>query len=87
MHKTGRPWYRRGNDSWYVWFNGKQEMLARGGTNKAAACIRFAELIGAESPPAPPPRAILTVSGLVEAYKTHLKDRIKPTTRGEQRLI
>jgi hypothetical protein len=78
MPKTGRPWYRRQTDSWYVWLNGKQVMLATGRKNKAAAHARFAELLG--EPPAGTGRAAPTVGELVEAYKSHVKDRIKATT-------
>lgn len=78
MQKTGRPWYRRQNDSWYVQVDGKQVQLAKGKENKAAAYFRFAELLEAGVPSAPRPAA--TVGELVEAYKAHLKNRIKPTT-------
>jgi integrase len=78
MHKTGRPWYRRAKDSWYVWHEGQQVFLAKGKENKAAAFARFAEILGAEPVHASP--AVATVGELVERYKVHLKDRIKPTT-------
>jgi hypothetical protein len=45
MHKTGRRWYRKGNDAWYVWHAGKQVLLAKERANKAEAFARFAELL------------------------------------------
>jgi integrase len=74
--KTGRPWFRKQTDSWYVWHRGRQVPLAKGRANKAAAYARFAELLR-EGPADSPP---LTVGALVAAYKEHLKGQIKPTT-------
>jgi hypothetical protein len=78
MQKTGRPWYRRGKDSWYVWHEGQQVFLAKGKKNKAEAFTRFAEILKTE--PGHGLSAVTKVSELVEGYKSHLKDRIKPTT-------
>jgi integrase len=78
MRKTGCPWYRQGTDSWYVWHEGRQVLLAKGRESKAEAYARFAALLGAA--PATEPRPALTIQGLVEAFKTHRKDRIKPAT-------
>src|SRR5262245_43802344 len=78
MSKVGRPWYRKGTESWYVWHGGRQVFLARGKKNRAGAFARFAVLLGAGPPE--PPRPGLGVKELVEAYRNHLRPRIKPTT-------
>src|SRR3954452_24994316 len=78
MHKTGRPWYRRGKDSWYVWHAGQQVFLAKGKKNKAEAFARFAEILDAE--PGHGSGAATTIGELVDGYMVQLKVRIKRTT-------
>ena len=48
--KTGRPWYRKGRDSWHVWHEGRLVFLAKGRANRAEAFARFAELIAGPTP-------------------------------------
>jgi len=76
--KTGRPWYRKSTNSWYVWHSGRQMRLAEGKKNKAEAYARFAEILG--SPPASSVVQVTTVAMLVKAYRTYLVGRIKEST-------
>lgn len=85
MHKTGRPWYRKGNDSWYVWHEGRQVQLARGRANKAEAYSRFAELL---TGPGPQPReARFTVADLVSEFERSAAGRVKPGTLTAYRCV
>jgi hypothetical protein len=79
MRKTGRPWYRKQRDAWYVQIDGQQIILAKGHENKAEAYARYAALLGA-GPVATPQPAGVTLCELVEAFKAHCKGRLKPAT-------
>lgn len=76
--KTGQPWYRKGTDSWYVWHSGRQVRLATGRANKAEAYARFAELL--DAPVTEEARPPLTVTGLIAAYRAHVRQRVKAST-------
>ncbi|MBX9578890.1 MAG: site-specific integrase [Gemmataceae bacterium] len=78
MRKTGRPWYRKGNDSWYVWHAGRQVQLAKGRGSKAEAFARFAELL---TSPVPQPEAMrYTVADLVREFLADAGGRVKRST-------
>src|SRR4051812_23204926 len=85
MRKTGCPWYRKGNDSWYVWHEGRQVLLAKGRENKASAYRKFAELLGAE--PGGSTEVAWTVERLIKAFEEHLIPRIKATTLASYRVV
>lgn len=76
--KLGRPWYRKATNAWYVWHDGRQVRLAEGRKNKSEAHARFAALLAA--PPADSVRPTVTVNALVEAYRAHVRERIKAST-------
>ena len=45
MARSAAPWFRAGNDSWYVTYRGRQVPLAKGKANKAAATRAFHRLL------------------------------------------
>ena len=85
MRKTGCPWYRKANDSWYVWHGGHQVLLAKGRENKAEAHRKFAELIGAK--PTGSTVVAWTVQTLIQAFEEHLTPRIKASTLASYRVV
>lgn len=85
MHKTGRPWYRRGTDSWYVWHEGRQVQLAKGKKNKSEAFARFAELLSV--PPPQPSESRFTVADLVNRFEQSAAERVKSGTLTAYRCI
>jgi integrase len=85
MRKTGRPWFRKGTDSWYVWHDGRQVFLARGRANKADAYARFAALLTA--PEAAAPAARITVAELVAGYEAAAERRVKASTLQAYRAV
>jgi integrase len=74
--KTGRPWYRKGRDSWFVWHAGRQVFLAKGRGAKAEAYAKFAELL--DGPKDPEPAARIGVAELIHRYEAAA--RVKPET-------
>ena len=78
MAKIGRPWYRKGTDSWYVWHENKQLLLAKGRRNKAEAYARFAELLNSPTPTAP--ETLYAVSDLLREFEENAAARVQPPT-------
>jgi integrase len=85
MHKTGRPWYRKGNDAWYVWHAGRQVFLAKGRASKAEAFSRFAEILA--GPTTQPQEPQLTVAELGKEFEQSAAERVKPGTLTAYRCI
>ena len=85
MQKTGRPWYRKGKDAWYVWNAGRQILLAKGKDNKAEAFARFAELL--VEPSQEPKGPQFTVADLVDAFEESTAERVTPGTLASYRCI
>jgi hypothetical protein len=83
VKKTGRPWYRKGNDAWYVWHAGKQVLLAKGRGAKADAFAKFADLLNA--PADPQPMARISVAELVSRYEAAA--RVKQETLTSYRAV
>src|SRR5579883_2722248 len=73
------PWYWEKKDAWWVWFNGKQKMLAKGKDNKNAAYEKFYELMAAEGKT--PPARDLTLAELVAKFRKWSEAEHAATTR------
>lgn len=82
MRTSGQPWFRKASNAWYVCHQGKQVRLALGKANKAEAHARFAELLGHPTTPNPavPLAPPLTLSDLIQAFRTHIEPRVKSST-------
>ena len=82
MTKTGKPWFRKTHNGWYVWHLGKQVLLAKGKENKPEAFAQFAALLGAKSADPPPAQIPVTptVARLVELYLSDVRGRIGDNT-------
>src|SRR5438445_437633 len=48
--KYAKPWYRKQNNAWYIRFQGKQHLLARGRKNKKAAVDAAHTILSGDTP-------------------------------------
>lgn len=76
--KTGRPWYRKDREAWYVQHKGKQVKLAEGKANKAEAFAVFARLLTETD--AEPAGEVFTVGQAIDDYRAWVQDRVAAST-------
>lgn len=76
MGRIAKPWYRTSADAWYVWWRGKQHMLARGRRSRAKAEAAF-DVLKAKAGEA---GRGTTVRLLVELFLDDVKANRAPST-------
>ena len=80
MSRPNKPWFRKSNKRWYVWFNGKQVNL---GPDKKAAFKRFHELLAQpEHQPTPTVQGAnkLSLAELADQFLDWVKRNRAPDT-------
>ena len=89
----GQPWFRAGQNTWYVWHDGRQRSLkVRGEANEREAVKAWHRLMAGESPtkpserpksvpkPVEPSQAEVSVQAVVDGFLADVSDRAKPHT-------
>lgn len=77
MREAKEPWYRKGNDSWYVEVGGRQVRLAKGKANRAEAVKQFHLLMTGVAPAKP---SALTAAQVCDLYLQFSKGEHEPDT-------
>jgi integrase len=78
MGRRAKPWYRKANDSWYVYAAGKQVLLCRGRANRKLAEQKFHEMMALAA--APEAGADNTVAVICETFLQHKERTVSPKT-------
>jgi DNA-binding FadR family transcriptional regulator len=75
MARKPKPWFRKGDDWWYVEINGKQIRLAKEKKNAKEAGVQFHRLMTELAANPVAGSAEPTVASLLDKYLVHLRSQ------------